>query len=71
MLQGMPENQPGRMIRVGSEQHFVTDQPQHHLGPPCSGPQRPYSPATAVSMPRCMPCHASQSYFTRLPVLQD
>lgn len=36
---------------MGSEQHFVTDQPQHHLAPPISGPQRPYSPA-AVSMPR-------------------
>ncbi len=50
-VQGMTDGLPGRMIRVGSEQHFVTDQPHHH-GPPASAPQRPYSPC-ASSMPRC------------------
>lgn len=59
------------MVRVGSEQHLISDQPQQHMGrnpsdtpyPGQSGSpsHRPYSPSPG-SMPRCFPSLQTSSF---------
>lgn len=62
----------GMMVRVGSEQHLISDQPQQHMGrtpsdasyPALTGSpsHRPYSPGGG--MPRSLPLSLSQCSVT-------
>lgn len=66
----------GMMVRVGSEQHLISDNPQQQLmsrvpsepsypGIPGSPSHRPYSPS-AANMPRCALTNLGIPFFRAL-----